>query len=237
LIILFSTHFCEKGSNMAVPDDNTAAAPLTKLLEMGEPDAAPGMHWPDYRSLVGLTRDHIPALIRLATDLSLIHPDDDLDPRGWGPVHAWRALGQLKASEAILPLLDLFHQAPDNDWIIEEMPDVFGLIGGAALPALAAYLRDASHPAYARLVAATCLMEIGRAYPEARAVSIAALAAQLTQYETNSPGMNAVLVAHLVALDAAEQAGLIHQVFLACRVDRFIAGDWRDIRQRLGERL
>ncbi len=206
--------------------------PVARLLELGEPKYSRDFAWPDYRSF-GLGAEHIPALIAVATDRELISLPDERDPRAWAPIHAWRALGQLRAQDAIQPLLRLFHEVHDNDWVIEEMPDVFALIGPPAFDALAAYLRDPAYPVYSRLVAATCLMQIGLSHLEARAASVAVLAEQLADFEQHSPGMNGVLIANLVELQAVEHMELIQRVFTVGKVDRFIAGDWRDVKNRL----
>ncbi len=39
----------------------------------------------------------------------------------WSPVHAWRALGQLKAVDALKPLLGLLTNR-DDDWISDDFP-------------------------------------------------------------------------------------------------------------------
>jgi hypothetical protein len=206
--------------------------PIARLLELGEPRFSRDFAWPDYQSF-GITSTHIPALIQIATDTSLIHLPDDNDPRGWAPIHAWRALGQLQAQEAIEPLLRLFHEIRDNEWVTEEMPDVFAMIGPAAFPALAAYLEDPSYPAHSRLVAATSLMQIALSHPEMRDQSVQVLAEQLAGFEHNVPGVNSILIANLVELRAVEKADLIQKVFTDGKVDRFLVGDWRDIRHRL----
>ncbi len=213
-------------------NEDAHASPVARLLELGKPIYSSDLSWPDYLSL-GIGSEHVSALIGIATDLNLIQLPDEHDSRAWGPIHAWRALGQLGAKDAIEPLLCLFHEVPDNDWIIEEMPDVFALIGPAAFPALSAYLQDAAHPTYSRLVAATSLMEMALSHPDVRAGSIEALTGELLQYKKNSAGMNGVLIANLVELQAVEQVDLIHKVFVDGKVDRFIVGDWRDIKQRL----
>ncbi len=212
----------------AVPE----VEPVARLLGLGKPGDSRQFPWPDYCSY-GFTAQHIPALIRVATDASLILLPDESDPRAWAPVHAWRALGQLRAEAAVQPLMRLFHEVQDNDWVIEEMPDVFALIGPTAFPALAAYLRDFSHPAHSRLVAANSLAHIARAHPQVRDLTVQALAEQLSAFKNNLPGVNSVLIANLVDLQAAEQADLIHKVFTDGKVDRFLVGDWRDIRYRL----
>ena len=209
-----------------------AAEPVARLLELGEPKYSSNLTWPDYLSF-GIGPEHAPALIRIATDHDLIRLPDENDPRAWGPIHAWRALGQLHAREAIEPLLRLFHEVRDNDWVIEEMPDVFALIGPAAYPSLADYLQDGSYPSYSRMVAATSLTQIALSYPELRNSCIEALAEQLLDYKHHSPGMNGVLIANLVDLGAVEKADLIQKVFTEAKVDRFIVGDWRDVKYRL----
>ncbi len=208
------------------------ADPIARLLNIGEPRYSRDFAWPDYRSF-GISFQHISALIQIATDTSLIHLPDESDPRGWGPIHAWRALGQLQAQEAVQPLLRLLHEVRDNDWVIEEMPDVFALIGPAAFPALEEYLRDTSFPAYSRLVAATSLMQMALSHPEVREPCVEVLAEQLALFEQNIPGVNSVLIANLVELRAVEKADLIQKVFTEGEVDRFLVGDWRDIRNRL----
>lgn len=215
--------------------EDALAEPVSILLTLGQPKDTPDPAWLDYRSL-GIDAQHTPDLIRIAVDPNLLNITDEDDPQAWAPVHAWRALAQLKSCEAIAPLIRLFHEIQDNDWVIEEMPDVFALIGPAAFDDLALYLRTQSYPAYARMVAATSLMQMALAHPHLREQSIEALAEQLTAFRTNTPGMNGVLIANLVELDAVEKTELIHQTFVESKVDRFISGDWRDIKKRLRSR-
>lgn len=217
---------------MTLQPGNAQPSGVARLLQLGEPNVSHGAEWPDYLAL-GITPQDIPALINIAIDRSLFSIENEADARGWGPVHAWRALGQLHAQAAIEPLLCLFHEVTDNDWVIEEMPDVFAMIGPVAFNALADYLADKTHPVHSRLVAATGLMEMGMAYPEVRGQCAAALAAQLEGYMINSPGMNGVLIANLVELGAVEYSDLILAVFTLGQVDRFIVGDWRDVQVRL----
>jgi hypothetical protein len=215
--------------------DDDLVAPVARLLELGEPACARYYAWPDYRAY-GLGQEHIPALISIAVDHDLLSLEDEHDPRAWAPVHAWRALGQLEAHEAIWPLIQLFHQIKDNDWMIEELPDVFALIGPVAFPTLSGYLRDTSYPPYSRMVAATSLMQMALNHPAQRQAAVDALAEQLADFEQNSPGINGVLIANLLELNAAERTELIQQVFAEGKVDRFIAGDWRDAKKRLRAR-
>src|SRR6516162_9776606 len=101
--------------------------PVERLLTYGESDRIRWDDWPDYRAL-GIGPEQIPELIQLATDeeLNLAAVEST---EVWAPLHAWCALGQLRAVEAVEPLLELFDRLEDDDWVHEELPAVFGLIG------------------------------------------------------------------------------------------------------------
>src|SRR6266568_3085831 len=80
------------------------ASPVDKLLTYGKPDEYVVEAWPDYLAL-GLISEHIPELLRMVTDKELLDTDAEEDPAGWAPVHAMRALGQLRDISALEPLL------------------------------------------------------------------------------------------------------------------------------------
>src|SRR5436305_13614282 len=113
-------------------------SPVDKLLTCGDPweVRANPKDWPQYLEL-GIGPEHIPDLIRMATDGELRWAEEDSD-EVWAPIHAWRTLGALHAEEAIEPLLSLFKNIEeyDDEWALEELPDVYGMIGPAAIPAL-----------------------------------------------------------------------------------------------------
>jgi len=92
---------------------------LEGLLHLG--DARKTSHWPegnpDYVEKLGLTEEHVPALIRAA----LLWADVDARPEGdavYAPIHAWRALAQLGAVEAVEPLLGMLNTLNEqmDDW-------------------------------------------------------------------------------------------------------------------------
>src|SRR2546425_1806161 len=207
-------------------------APVDKLLTYGKPELAYAENWPNYLEL-GFTPEHIPELIRMATDKEL----NEADPESLevcGPVHAWRTLGQLHAETAVEPLLHLYEEMSDDDWAVSELPRVYGMIGPAAIPILKAYVADASHDESARINAQTGLEEIGTMHPDARNECIAALSQQLELFEENDPGLNGYLIASLVGLEALEAVPLIERAFAADRVDEFITGDWDSVQVELG---
>ena len=207
--------------------------PVAQLLTLGE---ASGYRcpWEDYSAL-GLTASDVPELIRMATDESLNDAESD-SLLVWAPVHAWRALGQLRAESAIEPLLGLLHRVDDgdDDWIGEDMPEVMGLIGPAALPALSAYLRDASHGLWARIAAGECLGNIGSAHPDARDTCVSLLTSQLERFTENDEDLNAFIIASLVDLNAVESAPVMERAFAANAVELSVLGDWQDVQIELG---
>src|SRR5262249_30831408 len=99
--------------------------PVARLLTLGDPGGLGG-EWPDYLGF-GLRAEHVPDLIRMATDPALNLGDPD-SPEVWAPLHAWRVLGELKGVEGIGPLLALLENEDmeDDDWVREELPGVFG---------------------------------------------------------------------------------------------------------------
>jgi len=211
------------------------AFPLDELLTLG--DARPTKHhWPDYRQY-GLTAEHIPDLIRMATDDEL-NTANSQSAKVWAPTHAWRALGQLHAESAAEPLTSLFHLIDDNDddMVNEELPEVLGLIGPAAIPVVVAYLADTSHGLWARVAAALSLGEIGQRHPDSRGECIAALTRQLEHFEEQDESLNAFLVGPLRDLRSVESAQVMERAFAADRVAIGVYGDWEDVQIDMGLR-
>jgi len=206
--------------------------PVEGLLTYGESDRFTPEEWPDYREL-GIGPEHIPELIQMATDEQLNVAAAE-SPEVWAPLHAWRALGQLRAVEAVVPLLELFDQLEDDDWVHEELPVVFGLIGPAAFPALAAYLADLSHTDSSRISVIRSIEEIGKRWPDARGEALAILEERLERFEENETDVNAFLVEALVELEAKEAAPLIERAFAQGYVDPMVMGDWEDVQVELG---
>jgi len=204
----------------------TYTPPVNKLLTIGEPESVNPDKWPDYREL-GLGPEHIPELIRMAIDPEFRGPEaaeesEEEDPDFWAPLHAIRALGQLHAETAIEPLVNLLGELNDDEWMFEELPLVFGMLGPAAIPALAAYLADTSHEMYSRSYASNGITEIADRYPESREECIAIISKQLENFEENDEELNAFLVTNLLQIKAVETLPLIERAFKADKVDDFI---------------
>jgi hypothetical protein len=211
--------------------------PLDRLCKMGEVEYS--VEWkgtdPDYVAELGLTSRHVPGLIEIAREWQEAddYPEDDA---GWAPLHAWRSLAQLRAVEAVEPLLAMLTVLTEtgDDYHVHDFPVVFGMIGPPAIAALAAYLHDPAKPLYARITVGDGLCSVGFRHPEARGETLDALMKQLARFEENRYEFNGFLVEQLTRLRAVEAAELIERAFASNRVTEDISGYWGTVRQTLG---
>ena len=207
------------------------AGPVARLLELGE--CGPEREWRDYGAL-DIGPAQVPDLSRMIGDAELYDADWE-SPESWAPVHAWRAVGQLRAEGAVDALLGILWRTDDGDaWVGEEVPVVLGMIGPRAVPKIAAYLDEPLHAVWPRVTAAQALAEIGRRHPAARDDCVAVLSACLEDYAAHRPELNALLMSYLVDLKAVEAAPLMEEVFASGRVDITVQGDWEDVQILLG---
>ena len=219
--------------------------PVRQLIDIGYPER----NWPDYPAKFGFTRAHIPDLIRLAEDTDLrfgevtleeedyLNQQDDDELTRWSAqIHAWRALAQLKAEEAIPNLVGLLYQADeyDDDWAADDLVKVFVQIGPACIPALAAYLQDTGNDSYPRNIAIEAVSDIVEAFPETRAEGIAAIIPALKNHKQNDEGTNGFLIYALAEFKATEHIDLIKEVFDTDNVDLMIMGDFEDVQIKMG---
>ncbi len=218
---------------MAMPQDYTD--PVAKLLTYGAHDIKHmGKHWPDYLEL-GFTKEHIPDLIRMLTDPDLNGANPD-DVKVWGPLHAWRSLGQLGADEAAEPLASLFDELGDDDWLSSELPKVFAMIGPTTIPILANVLEDDGIKALNRISIPKCLEEVAQHHPDSWEKCIGVLTRVLRKYATNDPALNAFLILGLVDLGALEAINLIRRAYAMECVDLSLLGDIEDAEIEMGIR-
>ena len=219
-------------------DDGLYPPPLDRLKELDHPSMA--WNWAkgerDYVAELGLTAEHVPGLIRIARQWLDTYGDEDRDEAElWAPVHAWRALGQLRAVEAVEPLLGMMDglTETDDDWHMEEFPEVMALVGPDAANGLQRYMADPSHSIFPRSVAGNGLVRMAERQPDCRTIAVAAIGSALADYQQNDIALNALFVGHLLRLKAVEQAELIEQSFAAGRVDDEVCGYGTRIECRL----
>jgi hypothetical protein len=149
-------------------------------------------------------------------------------------VHAWRALGRLRAADAAEPLTRLLEERHDDDWVFEEIPEVLGSIGPAAMPPAQALLQREEIDHFVRVAAARALSLIGARHPESRDPAVAILTRQLEGWERQHPTLNAFLVSNLVDHRAVSAAPLMRAAFEEGVVDASVCGDWEDVQVELG---
>jgi hypothetical protein len=210
-------------------------APVQRLLSIGEARSYNPSEWPDYCARFGLEREHISDLIRMACDAGL-NQADSTSREVWAPMHAWRALGQMRAAEAVLPLLAFLRGASDDEAAMEELPAVFGMIGQAATSPLAAFLSDRSNPELAVSTALLGIKEIAAQHPECRAECVGILVRMLEPQAAADPTTAGFAVSALIDLGAVEAIDAIRDAFRRNAVDISVAGDVEDVEIALGLR-
>jgi hypothetical protein len=183
----------------------------------------------------GFGHEHIGVLIRLACDAALHHGDPD-SSAVWAPVHAWRALGQLRAEASVEPLLALLKTLEEDEAVDLELPVVFGMIGPAAIPHIAEFLSDRSNPASPVATAISGLNEIVVRHPECRGECIGILVRTLELHADTDRSISGSAVSALIDLHAVEAIDTIRDAFRRNSVDISIAGDEEDVEIELGLR-
>lgn len=212
-----------------MPDlEATGSDVMRRLLELGLSEAYAVEAWLDYVGAVGLGPDDVAELIGLACAPDA--PDMDADSaEGWVPVHAWRALGQLRAAAAVAPLLASRVRALDDEWAGLDLPEVFGLIGAPAIPQLRGFLLDHPGDDDGDITVLFGLMNIGRRYQDCRAEVVAGLTQVLHPVFGAEPARAGLAIAVLCELEAVEAIGVIRDAFARDAVDETIVGDLEDV--------
>ncbi len=215
------------------PDDNST---IDRLCRKGDPRNTWRWHEgdPDYVTEFALQPKHISALVEIAQRWA---ENDELPEDGWSaPIHAWRALAQLRAVEVVEPLLAMQNRLDEmgDQWYLEEFHDVFGLVGAPVIAAVSEYLADRNNTEFARISTANGLCQIGKRHAETRHQVVEVLANQLAKHEPEVYSLNGFLVGYLVDLQAVGSAEVIERAFAAGAIDETVAGDWTTIRKELG---
>jgi hypothetical protein len=208
--------------------------PLDQLLTLGEPKDKNG--WQNYLEL-GFTENHIKDLITMTLDEELHNRASDSNEI-WAPIHAWRTLGQLKAISSAKLLLKLLPRIDDegDDWISEEIPVVFKMLGPETIPILEHYIETNEDEIWANVSAIHSLEMIGNEYPESRFKCIEIIANDLKKCEEYDETYNAFLISYLTDLKAVEDIDVIAEAFNKDLVDLSVCGDLEEIEIELGLR-
>ena len=200
------------------------------LNDLGDPeelDCSP--EWPDYLAY-GFTSADVPDLIAIIVDE---------EPNGksgiWLHLHTWRTLGQLKAVDAIEPLItsfDFFSLVEDNA-AFKELPEVIGMIGEPAIAPIARYLSKTSTSTFARSIANDALGNIAKQQPDCRDKVLASYKTYLLAPDCLSRRLNSFIIRQLLDLKAAELIEDIRPLFKNECVEQGITGELGDIEKKL----
>ncbi len=209
--------------------------PVGRLLTIGETGSYDPAKWPDYVANFGLAREHVAALACMVCDAALNRANTD-SSEVWAPMHAWRALGQLGVQEAVAPLLGFLRTSENDEAVSQELPVVFGMIGPAAVPQIAAFLSDGSNPTSPVATAMAGLREIVARHPECRNECVGILARVLEPHAASDPVVNGFAVWTLIDLAAVEAIDVIRDAFRRRAVDLSLVGDEEDVEIALGLR-
>lgn len=191
---------------------------------------------------LGISKEDIPGLIEIARrwfdeeGLSELCPDVDPETAGLLPITAARVLGSLKAEAAVGPLIDILcgNEEEVDDWILEELPTVFGKIGEASFDPLMQIVTDQARLESIRSTAVHALMCIAKVYSHMRGRVINALTQLMTAADGDHIELNSTVLNHLVALNATKAAEPIERAFAANFLDVSMCGDWECVRRALG---
>ncbi|MCE9564329.1 MAG: DUF1186 family protein [Planctomycetes bacterium] len=214
--------------------------PVGELLNLGR-DALDRATKIDYAKF-GIGMEHVPELIRLMQDKELFDWDYDNDdaeepPAIYAFIHAWRALGQLRAEAAIEPLLDLIAEQDDGewiDWVTEDVPEVLGQIGPAAIAPILARLERRYVGQESANDLATSLGQIAKEHTEVRGEIIGHLTKVLQSGIKIDPTLNGFVVSDLLDLKAVEAWPAIEVAYLRGEVDESIVGSVADAKYAFG---
>jgi hypothetical protein len=163
-------------------------------------------------AIVARGQEAVPPLMALATDELLYLLDDDV-PDIWSPYHAIRLLGELRATEAIGPLLTLLEQ--DDDYLDTYLPESLGSMGGPAVEPLRTTLFDSRVDAYGAGRATRALTKIAEDEPALRDQIVGILTERLDAESSREDQfeLRGFLVSELADLRAVESTASIYRAF------------------------
>ena len=205
---------------------------LSALFELGE--VKHGSKWMDYLQF-GFDEQDVFSLLLLLGNESLHEADVDTN-EAWVPLHAWRALGQLSSAASVEPMLALFDMLVEDDWAVQELPVIMGMIGESAIVPLTRFMNESRHKEFARAVAADGLKEIAEYHPACRGEVVEALTAYLRLRDQSLATMNGLIVCCLIDLAASESIETIRELYSSGLVDISCAGDLEEVEMALGLR-
>lgn len=208
--------------------------PVARLFELGAVAfCSRPPEWLDYVAL-GIEPEHVPELIQVACDMDLHQSQQESIP--WVPLHAWRALGQLAAVEALGPMMKLAVELDrlNDDWFTEDFPYVWAMMGLPAMEPLGTALLNPDLEWIPRMLASSALCKIAEQHAEQRSRVLEYYAQSLAAPRSNPTMLNGAIIGDVLELKGVELAEAIERAYAAHAVDAMVAGNWQDVKQELG---
>lgn len=208
---------------------------VQELMRLENSSLIVDLPWVDYLTL-GINSEHIPVLIEVLEEIDDYPLCEDNTPCSWLPLHAWRALAQLQAENAIPTMINLLNliDEEDDEIIQVDLPVALSRMCPAAVPLLNEFMGDPANGPWARLAAAEALQIAAVEQPDLRRPAIEILSLALETNSSKDVTQNSVLVDLLKKLNAAEAAPLVEQLYTAKKIDVSICGDWEDFQVGVG---
>lgn len=202
--------------------------PVSDLLGVGQCD---WQQWHDY-SHFHFSLDHVPELIRMASDWPLMDHDDN--EMIWAPVHAWRVLGILATAEAVECLLNLLWNDRNEDFYLPEyLPGAVGRLGISALKPLCSRLSDPCLQQQERLLTLLALKLMTGFHPSLKQEIMTLFQTLLSDTGDDDAIINSNLISMLVENGCSDALSLIEQAYEQDKIDRSILGDLEDLETEL----
>lgn len=206
-----------------LPQHKKLDAPFRRLMEIGDDD--PAAIYAHIARALQTVPEGAKRLAEIALDPTYSHyaDHDEDDARAWTRVHAVRTLERMgdaaqSVMESLTPLLNA-----EDDWLREEMPLFYGIVGEPAVPLLTQLVENKTADPDLRVGAADALVEIAEVQPETRADTIALLERRVSDDNENE-SLLAEFIVCLLNIGAKDSYEVIRAAYERDGVDEFIVG-------------
>lgn len=183
-------------------------------------------------SALRLTADDAPVLLDMVLNPEVL---EDNEATVWVPLYAWRALKALGTPVAIEQLLPAFAIHQDDDWALEELPEVIAAAGERALAPTLAFIRS-DEDELARGLSTRVLTLVAAQHPALKPQIIDQLTDLLEQQSAEEAELNAFIVSALIELKALNALVVINKAYEQGKVAEALVGDFEDVEIALGLR-
>lgn len=208
---------------------------VRELLSLGKVE--PLDEWINYPEMLELDPTDVPALLSMALNEKLLYEMGENSTELWAPLHALRALGQLKSPEVIEPLLHASEILDDHDWMRDDLRKVFCLIGEPSLePLIYYFLHEKVICEFWHAGMSEALGLLVETYPQFRMRVLDAFKQYMQAPNLELETLNGLVISTLLDLKAVELIDDIRHFFSLNCVEEEVAGDIEEVEIELGFR-